>query len=58
MIKQGLSLVMASLISSGALAQTVPTSQTSNTWYQQGQDKIIEKLAQQRSIKAKMSFYL
>ncbi|MDO6446711.1 alkaline phosphatase [Colwellia sp. 1_MG-2023] len=44
---------MASILSSGALAQTVPTSQTSNTWYQQGQEKIIAKLNQQRSIKAK-----
>ena len=53
MIKQGLSLAMASLISSGALAQTVPTTQTSNTWYQQGQDKVMEKLQQARTVKAK-----
>ncbi|GHE96161.1 alkaline phosphatase [Thalassotalea profundi] len=53
MIKQGLSLVIASLLSSGALAQTVPAKQTSNTWYKQGQEKIIEKLQQQRSVKAK-----
>lgn len=53
MIKQGLSLVIASLISSGAAAQTVPAKQSSNTWYQQGQAKIVEKIQTQRSIKAK-----
>ncbi|XQW85127.1 alkaline phosphatase [Thalassotalea piscium] len=53
MIKQGLSLVIASLLSSGALAQTIPAKQTTNAWFKQGQDKIIEKLQQQRSIKAK-----
>ncbi|GAA6205562.1 alkaline phosphatase [Thalassotalea sp. SU-HH00458] len=53
MIKQGLSLVLASLISSGALAQTVPATQTSNTWFKQGQEKLLEKLQQERAIKAK-----
>ena len=53
MIKQGLTLIMASLISSGVASQTVPVTQSSNAWYEQGQSTIEDKLSKQRKTKAK-----
>ncbi|WP_440877371.1 alkaline phosphatase [Thalassotalea sp. PLHSN55] len=53
MIKQGLSLAITSLILSNAVAAPVPSNQTANAWYSQGQTIIQEKLAQQRTTKAK-----
>jgi len=53
MIKQGLTLVIASVLSSSAFAQSVPAEQMNNAWYQQGQAKVLEKLQQSQSTKAK-----
>lgn len=51
-LKQGLSVVIASILSSATYAATTET-QLKNTWYQGGQAKIIEKLQQSRLTSAK-----
>ena len=58
MLKQGLSVVIASILSSAtyagsATAATTTDTQLNNAWYKNGQATITEKLQQSRSTRAK-----
>jgi alkaline phosphatase len=53
MIKQSLSVIIASILSSATYAATTTDTQLNNAWYQEAQTKITDKLQQSRSTKAK-----
>jgi len=53
MIKQGLSVIIASILSSTACAAVTTETQLNNAWYQSGQSTITEKLQESRTTNAK-----
>jgi alkaline phosphatase len=52
-IKQGLSVIIASILSSTAYAAVTTETQLNNAWFESGQAKLTEKLQQSRSTNAK-----